>query len=237
MTMLTWIAFDADDTLWENERLYHRGRERFHAILAKYKIAADIDPLLDETEIHNLRYYGYGVMSFILSLIETAIQATGGKISAEDVQALLELGKEMLTAKVSLLDGVHETLAKLSESHPLMLITKGDLFHQRRKVEASGLGSYFQAIEIVSEKKPQDYAEILARHKIDAEKFLMVGNSLRSDIRPILELGGWAIHIPNHLNWAHEEAEIPENLQDRFITVDKMGKIREVIEELANLRL
>jgi len=128
--MLNWIAFDADDTLWHNEKLYHDGRDRFHEILAKYQLEPGVDEILDSTEIYNIRYYGYGVMSFDLSLIEVAIRVTDGRLTAEDTSAILDLGKDMLTAELPPATGVHETLSALSESHHLMVITKGDLFHQ-----------------------------------------------------------------------------------------------------------
>jgi len=235
--MLNWIAFDADDTLWHNEKLYHTSRDRFHQILAKYQLEPGIDEILDETEIYNIRYYGYGAMSFVLSLIEVAIRVTGGHLTAGDTQAILDLGKDMLTTEVIPVSGVHETLSALSESYPLMVITKGDLLHQRRKVNESGLRDYFQAVEVVCEKTPRTYAEILTRYKIKPEHFLMVGNSLRSDIKPILELGGWAVHILNDLRWAHEEAEIPAELRPRFIEVKSLGEVGEAIRELGTRKL
>ena len=235
--MINWIAFDADDTLWHNEKLYHTGRDRFHQILAKYQLEPGIDEILDETEIYNIRYYGYGAMSFVLSLIEVAIRVTGGHLTAEDTQAILDVGKYMLTTEVIPVDGVHETLSALSASHPLMVITKGDLLHQRRKVNESGLRDYFRAVEVVSEKTPQSYAEILTRYEIEPTHFLMVGNSLRSDIKPILELGGWAVHILNHLSWAHEEAEIPADLRPRYVEVKGLSEVRKAISELGTRKL
>ncbi|MEA2008978.1 MAG: HAD hydrolase-like protein [Chloroflexota bacterium] len=230
--MINWIAFDADDTLWHNEKLYLNGRDRFHGILAKYQLEPEVDEILDATEIYNIRYYGYGAMSFTLSLIEVAIRVTRGYLTAEDTSAILDLGKDMLTAELPLANGVHEILSALSASHPLMVITKGDLFHQRRKVNEAGLRDYFQAVEVVCEKNPPTYQEILTRYKIEPEQFLMVGNSLRSDIKPILELGGWAVHILNDLRWAHDEAEIPQDLRGRYVEVKDVSEVREAIKEL-----
>ncbi|RLD05454.1 MAG: HAD family hydrolase [Chloroflexota bacterium] len=230
--MINWIAFDADDTLWHNEKLWLDGRDKYHEILAKYQLEPGIDEILDKTEIYNIRYYGYGVMSFALSLIEVAIRVTDGRLTAADTNAILNLGKDMLTAKLPPADSVHETLNALSASHPLMVITKGDLFHQRRKVNEAGLRDYFQAVEVVCKKNTQTYTEIFERYRIEPEQFLMVGNSLRSDIKPILELGGWAVHILNDLRWAHDEAEIPAELHSRYVEVKQLEDVREAIKEL-----
>lgn len=227
--MFEWIAFDADDTLWHNEALYQEGRERFEAVLNQYAFEDDLHQALNEIEIHNLRYYGYGAMSFVLSLIETAIQVTGGEIEARDIQALLDLGKDMLTAEVTLVEGVQDLLADLSQDYPLMLITKGDLQHQLRKVEASGLEDYFRVVEVVSEKHAGVYRDILARHQISPESILMIGNSLRSDIRPVLELGGRAIHVCNDLSWAHEETDIPEALQPNYREVHHLADVKDIL--------
>ena len=217
--MFSLIAFDADDTLWHNERLYHHGRERFRQLLAEYGIDGVDDARVDAVEVRNLPYYGYGVMSFILSLIEAGIELTAGRLRSEDVQALLDLGKEMLRAEVEVYDGVADTLAALSADYPLMLITKGDLFHQQFKVAGSGLEGYFSHVEVVSQKDASTYADILDRHGVDPEKFLMVGNSLRSDVLPVLELGGWGVLVPNELTWSHESGDLPVDAGERFFEV------------------
>lgn len=230
--MINWIAFDADDTLWHNEKLYRDGRDRFHEILVHYELEPGIDEILDEIEIDNIRYYGYGAMSFTLSLIEVAIQVTKGRLTAKDTHTILNLGKDMLTTQLPLAEGVHDTLATLSESYPLLVITKGDLFHQRRKVEEAGLRGYFQAVEVVSKKNPETYTEILTRYNIEPNRLLMVGNSLRSDIKPILELGGWAVHILNDITWAHDEAEIPQMLKSRYVEVRGVNELKEAMKKL-----
>ncbi len=231
--MIDWIAFDADDTLWHNERVYRKGRNRFRDLLAKYDLEGDIDQHFNTIEIRNLKYYGYGVMSFVLSQIEAAIQLTGGKISGGDIQSLIELSKEMLTTKVVLFEHSRRLVEDLSADYPLMLITKGDLAHQQRKVEESGLGSNFKSIEVVSEKTNDVYQQILNQHRIPASRFLMIGNSIRSDIRPVLELGGWAIHVAPHLTWDHEGGEISSDLADRFRAVEGLEDVIPVVRELA----
>lgn len=235
--MIDWIAFDADDTLWHNERVYREGRQRFRDLLAKYDLEGDLDQQFNTIEIRNLKYYGYGVMSFVLSQIEAAIQLTGGEISAGDIQSLIELSKEMLTTNVVLFEHSQRMVEDLSADFPLMLITKGDLAHQQRKVEKSGLESHFKSIEVVSEKTTAVYEQILDQHGIPPSRFLMVGNSIRSDIRPVLELGGWAIHVAPHLSWDHEGGEVSSRLADRFRAVDGLEDVVPVIRELATASL
>ncbi len=230
--MFQWIAFDADDTLWHNEKIYRQGRERFREILVKYNPQGEVDEHFNEIEIRNLCYYGYGVMSFVLSMIEAAIQLTGGKIRAEDIQTLIDLSKEMLTAEVTLFDGARELVSDLGVEYPLMLITKGDLSHQKRKVEESGLLPHFEVVEVVDEKTVAVYEEILERHQVDVDHFLMVGNSIRSDIQPILELGGWAVHVSPHLSWDYEDGDIQGDLQDRFREVERLGDVKQTIQSL-----
>jgi len=232
--MFDLIAFDADDTLWHNESLYNMGRDRFHELLAKYQLQGAVDDRLDEIEVRNLRYYGYGVVNFVLSLIETAIELTGGRISGDDVQNLIDLSKEMLAAEVRLFDRAEETLARLSLSYPLMLITKGDLLHQQTKIEQSGLKDYFRHVKVVSDKRPETYAAILSGHNIRASRFLMVGNSLRSDVLPVVELGGWAVYIPNDLTWSHEEIDPPDDARGRYFEVAHLGLVPGLIEQLAS---
>lgn len=231
--MFSLIAFDADDTLWHNERLYHQGRDRFRQILAKYGIDGVDDARVDAVEVRNLPYYGYGVMSFILSLIEAGIELTGGQLRSEDVLALLDLGKEMLRAEVQVYDGVAETLAALFTEYPLMLITKGDLFHQQFKVTASGLEGYFNHIEVVSKKDPATYRDILDRHEIEAENFLMVGNSLRSDVLPVLALGGWGVLVPNELTWAHEDSDPPADSNERYFEIEHLDQLPGLLARLS----
>lgn len=223
------IGFDADDTLWHNETNFERVHERYRALLAQYHDAATVDAALLATERRNIPLYGYGVKGFTLSAVETAIQLTDGKISAGEIQRLIELGRGMLEHPVEILEGVVETLAVLAEQHPLIVITKGDLRDQERKVEKSGLAGLFRAVEIVSEKDPAAYAAILRRHGIAAERFLMVGNSVKSDIAPVLELGGAGVHIPYHITWALEHATAPAGAEGRFFSVEKMTELPPVV--------
>jgi putative hydrolase of the HAD superfamily len=235
MVVFDLIAFDADDTLWHNESLYKMGRDRFHKLLAKYQLQGAIDERLDETEDRNVRYYGYGVMSFVLSLIETAIELTGGQVSGNDIAELISLSKEMLIAEVRLFDGAEETLAKLSTRYPLMLITKGDLLHQQSKIEQSGLRERFRHIEVVSEKTTETYRAILTRHHIKASRFLMVGNSPRSDVLPVLGLGGWAVYVPNNLTWSYERTALPDDAHERYFEVEHLGLVPGLIDKLAKV--
>ena len=232
--MFDLIAFDADDTLWENEANYMQAREQYHQILSPYPLPANLDELLDETENRNIPYFGYGVSSFIFSLIETAIQVTNKTISAADIQRILDLSRGMLDADIDLYEQVEPTIKRLSQTYPLMLITKGDLLHQQNKLARSGLAAYFQHVEVVSDKTREIYAAILARHRVDATRFLMVGNSMRSDILPVLELGGRAIYIPGQLSWSHEHRELPEALAEHFVEVEHLGQVAEWIRKFSD---
>lgn len=232
--MFDLIAFDADDTLWHNERLYLMGRDRLGAILSRYGLNGVTEEQVNAIEIANLQHYGYGIMSFTLSLIETAVVLTEGKITGPDVRELIAVGKEMFDADVELFEGVEPALAQLSQTYPLMVITKGELHHQHLKVQKSGLGRYFRHIEVTPEKNTGIYRAILERHQVDPRRFLMVGNSLRSDILPVLELGGWAIYVPHELTWSHEHAEPPAQMPPRFRQVEHLGEVVEVIHNLSS---
>jgi putative hydrolase of the HAD superfamily len=228
--MFDLIAFDADDTLWHNENLYAMGRDRFFQLLAHWDLGERAEVRMNEIILDNLKYFGYGVMSYVLSLMEAAISLTGGEISGRELQSLLDLAKEMIDAEVSVYEHAHETLAALSARYPLMLITKGDLRHQEAKVVRSGLMPYFRFIEIVSDKTPQMYTAILERRQVEPGRFLMVGNSPRSDIFPVIELGGWAIYIPNDLTWAHEHVTNPEEYPERYFEADHLGQVPALVE-------
>jgi putative hydrolase of the HAD superfamily len=225
--MFDLIAFDADDTLWENEAYYVQGRDEFHRILKPYPVPEDLDDQLDAVENRNIPYFGYGVSSFIFSLIETAIQATDRQIKAEDIQKILDISKVMLDTRIDLFDHAEPTLRQLSQSYPLMLITKGDLLHQKTKLDRSGLSSFFTHVEVVADKTREVYAGILAQHNIEAARFLMIGNSMRSDILPVLELGGHAVYIPSKLMWFHEHRELPEELAENFVELEHLGQVEE----------
>jgi putative hydrolase of the HAD superfamily len=213
------IGLDADDTLWHNETIFERVHERYRALLSQYHDAPTVDQALLATERRNLERYGYGIKGFMLSSIETAIELTRGQISAQEIRTIIELGHEMLAHPVELLEGVPETVAELAPSHTLLLITKGDLRDQQRKLAKSGLAPHFRAVEIVTEKDEPTYAAILTRHGVRPEEFLMVGNSLKSDILPVLALGGSGVHIPYHLLWPLEHAT-PPDAPGRFFQIE-----------------
>ena len=216
MTKDLCIGFDADDTLWHNENIFEDVHERYYTLLARYHDAATVERALFATEMRNLDLYGYGIKGFMLSSIETAIELTDGKVSTAELRELIALGREMLDHPVELLDGAVEVLESLAPAHRLILITKGDLRDQERKVSKSGIARHFEAIEIVSEKDARTYERIFARHGIDPVKFLMVGNSVKSDILPVLGLGGSGVHVPYRITWGHEHAETPPSDDGRF---------------------
>jgi len=234
------IAFDGDDTLWHNERSYRDGRERFRRLLADAGVdlnADEVEACVNRTELTNLPYYGYGVSSFVLSLIETAIELTGGRIAGADLRQAIDLAKGMLTEEIELFPSARETLTRLSSTWPLMLITKGDLMHQSSKVERSGLRESFRYVEIVSDKTPEVYTRILRGLGVAPNRFLMIGNSLRSDILPVLESGGWALHIPAALSWSHEHADVPPGVRRRYIEIGSLDDVRPAIDRLARKSL
>ncbi len=212
------IGLDADDTLWHNEDHFAATEDSFAELVAPWVDADDARAALLQTETSNLALFGYGVKSFTLSMIEAAMTVSGGEISSADLGVLLARGKEMLDRPAILLPGVEETLEQLSSNHPLLLITKGDLHHQHRKVEGSDLSKWFRAVEVVREKDARTYGEVLLRHDLRADQFVMVGNSVKSDVLPALELGAVGVHIPYHFTWAHEkvsEADLthPRNVE------------------------
>jgi len=219
------IAFDADDTLWHNEIIFERVHERYRELLAHYHDTATVDRTLFATEMRNLELYGYGVKGFTLSAIETAIELTEGKISAEEIRILLQQGQAMLRHPVELLDHVAATLPALAERYELWLITKGDLRDQERKLEKSGLREYFRVVEIVSEKDDATYATILQKRNAKPAEFLMVGNSLKSDILPVLALGACAAHVPYHLTWEHERSTTLPVAPGRFFALTHLGEL------------
>lgn len=223
------IGLDGDDTLWHSESHFAVTQERFRQLLSPYAGGNNVDERLLEAESSNLRLFGYGVKGFILSMIETAIQISGERVTAREIQTIIDAGKELLEHPVELLEGVRSTLEELAHSYELMLITKGDLFHQESKVAGSALGEYLSAIEIVSEKDQRTYQRILQRHGIAAHEFLMVGNSLRSDILPVIAVGARAIHIPYHITWQHEQTNVSEH--EGFLELASIADLpRKVLE-------
>jgi len=227
--MVELIAFDADDTLWHTEHLYQAARQQFRDMLQGRVSLAELDDQVHETEMRNLPFYGFGITSFILSLIETAIDATGGAISGVEIGRLLTIARDMISADVRLMDEVEDTLATLAADFPLLLITKGDLLHQTDKVARSGLGRYFAGVEVVADKTPQTYADILRRRGVPPERFVMVGNSPRSDVLPVATLGGRAIYVPDEMTWVYDLVDVPPDLPGQVYRVGRLGEIVDLI--------
>src|SRR5579864_6027257 len=219
---ITAVGLDADDTLWHNETIFRLTQDRFRALMADVAAPEVLDARLAAVERRNLALYGYGVKGFTLSVIETAMELTGGDPPGRIIADILAAGREMLAHPVETLPGVDRALAELSADYRLVLITKGDLLHQEQKLAASGLGDLFAAVEIVSEKDARTYETVFARHGTGANEAAMCGNSLRSDIRPALEAGAWAAHVPYPLTWAHEMAEPPVG-HPRFAELASIG--------------
>ena len=202
------VGLDGDDTLWRNEEYFAASQEAFRSLLAPYVNGdIDLDARLEATERANLELFGYGVKGFILSLVETAIDVSRGRVTANDLQVLLDLGKAMLKRPVELIEGVAETVPVLAERYRLVVVTKGDLWNQEQKLARSGLAELLDGVEIVAEKDEATYRRVLARHGGDPSTFVMVGTSVRSDVLPVLAIGGRAVHIPHELTWALELAE------------------------------
>lgn len=229
---LSTIAFDADDTLWENEHIFHLTEQRFRDLLEDHVDVGTLSGNLLEMEKKNLSYYGYGIKGFTLSMIETAIVATGGQIPAPVIQEILNAGREMHDHPVTPFPDVADVLRKLSDTYRIILITKGDLFDQERKLAQSGLGSFFDAIEIVSEKTTETYSRIFAHYGDGPQRSMMVGNSLKSDINPAIDAGSWGVYIPYDLTWAHELSSIPDN-HKRFRQLSKITELPNFITGLA----
>lgn len=231
--MFDVIAFDADDTLWHNETLYAAVQERFKQLLARYGDADWIEEKLYETEMRNLRWYGYGIKSFALSMIETAIRLSKGQIQAADIQTIIDWARHMLATPPQLFEHAADTIGRLSESFALMLITKGDLRDQEDKISRSGLRDRFTYIEIVSDKTSDMYRALATKHQIDPARFLMVGNSLRSDILPVLAIGGRAVYIPHHLTWAHENEVDQLPVRQGYFELEHLGQLPALVEALS----
>ena len=230
--MIDLIGIDADDTLWRNEHLYIEGRECLGEILRPYGVDEDLQPLTDSTEFRNLELYGYGIMSFVLSLVESAIRLTGGEFEADDVQKVLDMGKEMLGADVELKPHAGAVVEQLANSHSLVLITKGELHNQLRKALDSGLRKHFESIDVVPEKDRSIYKGLLEQYGVESTRFLMIGNSMKSDILPVLDLGGWAIYVPHETTWSHEHADPPPESHQRYFEVEHLGLVPALIAEL-----
>ncbi len=219
------IAFDADDTLWVNETYFRDAEKKFAKILSKYETENRIDQELFKIEMKNLELYGYGIKGFMLSMIECALKLSNYSISQHELDKILIIGKEMLNKPIELLDGVEEVLGKLYDKYKLIVATKGDLLDQERKLEKSGLLKYFHHIEVMSEKKEGDYRKLIKHLDINTNEFLMVGNSLKSDVLPLIKIGASAIHIPFHITWSHEEVSLEETKNSNFHTLSQLKDI------------
>ena len=231
MPDLSTIAFDADDTLWHNETLFHLTQTRFAALLADTADPAHLSERLEAAERRNLGHYGYGVKGFMLSMIETAIEVTEGRVSASVIAEIMAAGRDMLAHPVDLLPHARDAVQALAQTHRVILITKGDLLHQERKVAQSGLGDLFHAVEIVSEKTADSYRAIFQRHGHGADRAMMVGNSLKSDVLPALAAGAFGVHVPHAVTWALEHAEPPQS-EPRFHTLPDLSALPGLVESL-----
>jgi putative hydrolase of the HAD superfamily len=211
------IAFDADDTLFINETYFDETEKKFCGLMEDYLSHQGISKELFTVEINNLKLYGYGIKGYILSMIEAAMTISNNTIPIEVVEKILQFGKELLQKPIVLLDGVEETLDALHGKYKLVVATKGDLLDQRRKLHNSGLGHYFHHIEVMSDKQEKDYIDLIKRLEIEPSEFFMIGNSLKSDVLPVLAIGGHAVHIPFHTTWAHEKID-HKVVHERFNT-------------------
>ncbi|MDQ6435110.1 HAD family hydrolase [Mesorhizobium sp. LHD-90] len=227
----TTIGFDADDTLWQNEQFFRLTEERFQALLADFAEPKDLAERLLAAEKRNLAHYGFGIKGFTLSMIETAVEVTDGKVPAAVIGQILDAGREMLSHPVETLPHAADTLAGLAGRYRIVLITKGDLFDQERKLAQSGLGDFFDAVEIVSDKSAATYQRIFARHGDGAEHAMMIGNSLKSDVVPAIRAGSWGVFVPHPLTWVLEHVEPPAG-DARFRELAHLGELPALLEKI-----
>jgi len=225
---ITTIGFDADDTLWVNETYFRDTEERFAELLKGYETKNKIDQELFKMEIKNLELYGYGIKGFMLSMIESALELSNNRIPQATLEKILHLGKEMIAHPVEVLDGVPEVLGKLAVKYRLLVLTKGDLLDQERKLARSGLTQFFHHVEVLSDKKETNYQHLLNHLEVDVKEFLMIGNSLKSDVLPLVNIGAQAVHIPFHTTWQHEEVSI-EHKEYNYLTINKLDSILEYL--------
>ncbi len=229
--ILTTIAFDADDTLWHNERFFKLTQDRFADLLRDYVDGHHLAEHLLAAEKRNLGHYGFGIKGFTLSMIETAIDVTDGRVPASVISELIAAGREMLEHPIELLPHARDAVEAVAGTHRVLLVTKGDLLDQERKLAQSGLGDLFDAVEIVSDKTPQVYTRIFDRHGDGAAHALMAGNSLRSDVNPVIAAGGWGVHVPHDLTWGYEVDDAPEDAT-RFRKVKNLGELPALVQEI-----
>jgi putative hydrolase of the HAD superfamily len=230
--MIELVALDADDTLWHNEPIFRTTQGQFRDLLARYVEPDLVDARLDETERRNLQHFGYGVKGFVLSMIETALDLTDGRLDGSDVRTIIGWGRDMLRSPVELLDGARQAVEALAAEFRLILLTKGDLFHQESKLARSGLGPFFTGVEIVSEKDPEVYRAVMRRYGVRPEEFVMVGNSLKSDVLPVLEAGAHAVFVPYAITWVHERVA-PDALRDaHYHEIRELKALAPLLHEL-----
>ncbi len=231
MQNLTTVGFDADDTLWHNERFFRLTQDRFEQLLADYADPAHLHQRLLEAERRNIAHYGFGIKGFTLSMIETALDITQNRVPASVIRELIEAGQEMLRHPIDLLPHARETVQAAAQNHKVLLITKGDLLDQERKLAQSGLGDLFDGVEIVSDKTAATYQALLQRHGVGATQAMMVGNSMKSDVRPMVALGGWGVFVPHGLTWELEHAEPPTDTT-RFRELPSLAGIPQLLHEI-----
>ena len=224
------IGFDADDTLWVNETYFREAELEFAKLLAPFETANKIDQELFKMEMKNLPLYGYGVKGFILSMVEMALELSNNTISSKTIDAILNIGKDMINKPVELLEGVETTLKALSSDFRLILVTKGDLLDQERKLEKSGLIKYFHHIEVLSDKQEENYSKLLNHLDIKPSVFLMIGNSLKSDILPLINIKAHAIHVPFHTTWIHEQVTDSETKDKTYKTINSLTQLKKMLE-------
>lgn len=229
--MLTTLCFDADDTLWHNERFFKMTQAHFADLLRDYAPPDHLAERLLDAERRNLGRYGFGIKGFVLSMIETALEVTDNKLPGTVVHEILLAGQDMLSHPIELLPGVENTIRRLAGDYDLCIVTKGDLLDQERKIAQSGLGELFDGVEIVSEKTPEVYAGILARRRTAPEAALMVGNSLKSDVNPAIAIGAWGVHIPHGLEWELEAADPPIG-HARFRRIERMDRLPDLVRDI-----
>ena len=237
MGAINWVGFDGDDTLWKSEDYYRAAEQAFEQIIGQYIDLTDARTLqhLLEVERRNLRVFGYGAKGMTLSMIESAVQLTGERISARDIHRVIEIGRATLEHPVELLEGIRESVRAIAAEFEIVLITKGDLFHQESKIEKSGLANLFHRIEVVSEKDVATYARVLRELRVEPSGFVMIGNSLRSDIEPVVQLGGWGIHVPYHITWAHEAEHSVAEGEPRLLQVESSSELHQAVQRIAAL--
>ena len=230
--MLSVIGFDADDTLWHNELFYLQGLKHLGRLLSVYMDPDLSEEMLNKIDVDNIEYWGYGIKSFTLSMIETAIALTEGQVKGGEILSIIDYAKQGMKAALKFFEHVESSLEKLSGTYDLMLITKGDQFEQEKKIKRSGLSGYFRYIEIVAEKSRETYQAILTKYGIDPAGFLMVGNSLRSDILPIIEIGGRAVYIPYSQTWSHENLTGSGFDKTLYFELEHIGQLPELVSNL-----